>query len=115
MPRLVLYGQRTPERIKVSSAASGIWRMKPLTQLYGAEGEPESSLMVKRSLLSPAYSTQQIANCRVLPRHEIVWALSFALDKEGRSIAARMAMIAMTTSNSISVKAIAASRCGADI
>jgi hypothetical protein len=35
----------------------------------------------------------------------IPWALLFAFAKAGKSIPARIAMIAMTTSNSISVKA----------
>ena len=35
----------------------------------------------------------------------ILWAFSFAFESAGSNIAARIAMIAMTTSSSISVKA----------
>src|SRR5713101_7309299 len=39
----------------------------------------------------------------MLFRHAIPWLLALALAKAGKSIPARMAMIAMTTSNSIKV------------
>ena len=45
-------------------------------------------------------------NWRRLLTQEIRLALSLALDKAGRSIPAKMAMMAITTSNSISVKAV---------
>ena len=38
--------------------------------------------------------------------HLIAWALALALLNAGKSIAARIAMMAMTTSNSMSVKAL---------
>src|SRR5208337_1888832 len=44
------------------------------------------------------------ANWRWLEAHTAILPLSLALPRDGSSIAARMAMIAMTTSNSISVK-----------
>src|SRR5262252_4551419 len=43
------------------------------------------------------------ANCFSLFRHEIFCAFSLAHDKAGKSIAARIAIIAITTSNSIKV------------
>src|SRR5438105_7169048 len=43
--------------------------------------------------------------CLPLFRQEIPWAFVFALLKAGRSIAAKMAMMAMTTNNSIRVNA----------
>src|SRR5436190_12297754 len=42
--------------------------------------------------------------CFKLPMQVVRIALSLALDNAGKSIAARMAMIAITTSNSINVK-----------
>src|SRR5260370_42655104 len=44
-------------------------------------------------------------SCFWLLKHVAACALNLALDKAGSSIAARIAMIAMTTSNSIRVKA----------
>ena len=43
--------------------------------------------------------------CFVLLKQAAANPLSFALDKAGSNIAARIAIIAMTTSNSIKVKA----------
>src|ERR1051325_11378806 len=51
-------------------------------------------------------------HCRRLERQWIEHAFSLALDKAGSSIAARMAMIAITTSNSISVNPDLARRTG---
>src|SRR6266481_10081301 len=55
------------------------------------------------SWLSVVYITQARASCFWLLRQEAPVALSLARDKAGSNIAAKMAMIAMTTSNSISV------------
>jgi hypothetical protein len=44
---------------------------------------------------------------RMLDKHRAACALAFALARAGRSIAARMAMMAITTSNSINVNAVA--------
>ena len=41
----------------------------------------------------------------MLLKHDIAWAFAFAFDRAGNSIAARIAMIAITTNNSIKVKA----------
>src|SRR5438445_8473756 len=46
------------------------------------------------------------AICFWLPMHVVRIALSLALASTGKSIAARMAMMAMTTSSSINVKAV---------
>ncbi len=43
-------------------------------------------------------------NCFILLKHEMPCALILLCDRAGSSKAARMAMMAMTTSNSISVK-----------
>src|SRR6267142_4225604 len=56
------------------------------------------------SLLSPAYMVQPSASCLVLFIQETPWAFCFALIKAGNNMAARMAIMAMTTSNSIKVK-----------
>src|ERR1035437_7153349 len=55
-------------------------------------------------LLSPSYIIQPSPNCRRLLMHDIPCAFCFALDSAGSSIAASMAMMAMTTSSSINVK-----------
>src|ERR1051326_3064508 len=47
---------------------------------------------------------QQSWSCLILLTHEIVRAFCLALVSAGKSKAARMAMMAMTTSNSMSVK-----------
>ena len=57
------------------------------------------------SRLSPAYIVKASINWRWLLWQLASVALSLALDKAGRSMAAKMAMMAMTTSNSIKVKA----------
>src|ERR1700694_5120995 len=44
---------------------------------------------------------------RTLLKQEVRWAVLFALAKAGRRRPANMAMMAITTSNSISVKALA--------
>src|SRR5271167_3803803 len=58
------------------------------------------------SLLSSVYIAQQSWNCFKLFMHCRAWALVLALLKAGNSIAARMAMMAITTSNSIRVKPV---------
>src|SRR5438445_6548435 len=59
-----------------------------------------------RSLLSLRYICQASMICLELLMHEIACALIFALLNAGSSIAARMAMIAITTSSSIRVNAL---------
>jgi len=56
------------------------------------------------SLFSSAYMYQVVPNCFSLPRQAAVVALTFALPRAGNSIAAKIAIIAITTSNSIRVK-----------
>ena len=57
------------------------------------------------SLKSFPYRAQPNCNCFKLLTHLIANALPRALARAGRSKAARMAMIAMTTNNSIRVNA----------
>src|SRR5262245_12218367 len=57
-----------------------------------------------RSLLSVTYMFWANPNCLLLLTHCVRTALSFALERAGSSIAARMAMIAITTKSSINVK-----------
>src|SRR6185503_11490025 len=59
----------------------------------------------RRSFQSSEYIRQANINCLLLFRHMMPCALALALDKAGNSNAARIAMMAMTTSNSINVKA----------
>src|SRR5690349_19263940 len=63
-----------------------------------------SKLFTTRSLLSVAYMTQAMVSCLPLLRQLMPWAFCLARPSAGSSMAARMAMMAMTTSNSISVK-----------
>src|SRR2546423_15662184 len=58
-----------------------------------------------QSLLSPAYITQHKSSCLMLLRHLILCAFALARPNAGRSIAAKIAMIAITTKSSIKVKA----------
>ena len=59
----------------------------------------------KKSPLSPAYIMTARLICLVLLMQAMDSALSLALLNAGSNMAARIAMIAMTTSNSIKVKA----------
>src|ERR1041385_4670577 len=67
-----------------------------MTELFGAS----------TARLSTAYRCQQTSSCLRLLRQARVRALSLALARTGKSKAARMAMIAMTTNNSIKVNAL---------
>ena len=67
---------------------------------------PPCSAPGKRSLLSEMYIWSAAIICRVLLMHEIDSARHRARLRAGSSIAARIAMMAMTTSSSISVKAV---------
>src|SRR6185369_500498 len=58
-----------------------------------------------RSALSSAYKNVAMPICRRLFKQYVCLDFSFARDNAGRSIDARMAMMAMTTSSSIKVKA----------
>src|SRR5277367_3952671 len=58
------------------------------------------------SLLSSVYIAQQSWSCFKLLVHCRAWALVLALLKAGNSIAARMAIMAITTSNSTRVKPV---------
>src|SRR5436190_19812935 len=60
-------------------------------------------LGTRRPSLSSAYMVQQRLSCLRLLRQLTCWPLTLALDKVGRSRLARIAIIAMTTSNSMSV------------
>jgi hypothetical protein len=58
----------------------------------------------KKSRLSPAYILIAKPHCLRLLAHWARIAVALALLKAGNNMAARMAMMAMTTSNSIKVK-----------
>src|SRR6266446_2131618 len=64
-----------------------------------------SAVSIMVWLLSFAYKVHEIPNWRRLEMHLTRLAFSLALDNAGNSMAARIAMIAMTTSNSMSVNA----------
>src|ERR1035437_4814545 len=57
------------------------------------------------SLFSATYISQPVCNCLRLLAHRIRCAHSFALDNAGSSSAASIAIMAMTTNNSIKVNA----------
>jgi hypothetical protein len=61
----------------------------------------------KKLLQSLLYVTKAMPHCRRLLEQTVRHARSLAFENPGSNIAARMAMIAITTSNSISVKAVA--------
>src|SRR5262245_12757253 len=70
---------------------------------------PGAKIVIKfngtRSSLSFAYMNQVVCNCLRLFMQWVARARSLAFDNAGSSNAARIAMMAMTTNNSISVKA----------
>src|SRR3954468_11193066 len=68
--------------------------------------------MGNRSLLSFTYIVQAKINCLLLLMQAAATALALARFKAGNSIAARIAIMAMTTSNSIRVKAARGNECG---
>src|SRR5439155_1067997 len=80
----------------------GLLSISPVTQ--GGRREPPSLARRSRSWLSSEYIRQARHNWRWLPMHWMPCALLLLLDRAGNSIAARMATMAITTSNSISVK-----------
>src|SRR6516225_1173276 len=65
---------------------------------------PPWNAMTILSSLSPLYICQASISCLVLFMHRMPCALVLALARAGNSIPARIAMIAITTSNSIKVK-----------
>src|SRR6266404_4448000 len=78
--------------------------MLPRTHRSGALGFPLYP-NTSRPSLSSGYINQESCNCLRLLRHRIPWAFVFALLNAGRSRPARTAIIAITTSSSIRVKA----------
>ena len=72
--------------------------------MQGVVGQP-ADVYGNVSTLSLVYIAITTPTCFKLEVHRIRKAFCFALANAGSSIAARMAMIAMTTSNSIRVKA----------
>jgi hypothetical protein len=68
-----------------------------------------------QSLLSVAYMAQTSASCLRLLVHWIRLPSALARPSAGNRSAARMAMIAMTTSNSINVKPMLLLPCGRSV
>src|SRR6478736_7438424 len=67
---------------------------------------PEGQLRCgTKSSFSVAYMATPMPTCRKLLMHWVRKAFAFALDNAGNNIAARMAMMAITTNSSIRVKA----------
>src|SRR5882672_3852574 len=104
MPRDLLYSHNKPfgDFNRLTLVASAAVLSQPSTQ----PGEPKPSpLGTRNRRLSSEYMLQQSCNCLRLLRQLIPWALVLALLKAGSSMAASIAMMAITTSNSIRVKA----------
>src|SRR5690348_16719336 len=96
-----------PCRIKIGSALA--WAL-PVTQelvVLTQPKRPEPVILFSGIVLlcSPRYMVQANCSWRRLFRQATWRALAWAFEREGRSSAARMAMTAMTTSNSIKVNA----------
>src|SRR6266498_1538810 len=66
---------------------------------------PMGALGTRKSFQSLLYMAQAIVIWCLLLRQWVRWAFALALDSAGRSMAAKMAIMAITTSNSISVNA----------
>src|SRR5438045_1513734 len=77
--------------------------MSPRIQVL-VEELPRARFGTSRPPLSEAYITQQRLSCLWLLMQLVVSARSLALPSAGSNIAARMAMMAMTTNSSIKVK-----------
>lgn len=77
-------------------AASTFWG-----SLMGTTVFPSSGIL---SSLSSPYSRKASPHCLQLFKQEMACAFAFAFDNAGSSMAARMAMMAMTTKSSMSVK-----------
>src|SRR5206468_12813442 len=79
----------------------------PFTKSGGSgpyQNPPPRSHSIILSLLSSAYIIQARVSCLSLDLQKAHVAFNLALDKAGNSMAARMAMMAITTSSSIRVK-----------
>jgi hypothetical protein len=85
---------------------------KPHTQLPAGD---HGGFGGTASLLSLAYNVQAIFSCLASFMQVMVLALCFALFKTGSNNAARIAIIAMTTSNSINVKPKIFAACGLNL
>src|ERR1700728_3076564 len=84
------------------------WALAPPGRKSGLAGvsapcAPSPPLNGNFVLLSPLYIVHASPNCFSLLWHLVPCAWDFDLARAGSSIAARMAMIAITTSNSIRV------------
>src|SRR5262245_24211554 len=115
MPRDWLYGQSLPigdlisSTLVLSGEEGGLISSQPPTQ----ESRFMPSLLVTSvPLKSSAYMFQARSSCFMLLRQRMPCALVLALASAGNNMLARMAIIAITTSNSINVKA--RTRRGAD-
>src|SRR3989442_88859 len=107
MPVERLYGNNTP-----CSIFKVFVSVKALPMSHELVNSPQSvrllqnhSLSGRPSLLSSAYICQQSWSCLRLLRQEMDCALAFALLSAGKRSEARIAMMAITTSSSMSVKA----------
>src|SRR5271156_6175464 len=76
--------------------------LSPFLLVYGPPVH-QRGVRGKASPLSPAYMMKDRPICLVLLKQEVANPLSFAAARAGKSMAARMAMMAMTTSSSIRV------------
>src|SRR5664280_1081157 len=91
--------------IRAAFVASAATDISPFTQ-FGVVAAGFFRLDGSLSALSSQYITQASCNCFSLLKQEVCSALLLAFDKAGRSIAAKIAMMAMTTSNSINVNPV---------
>src|SRR2546425_12578837 len=105
MPTERLYGNSTPRSrfaVLVSYLAS------PTAQDGSRLLTPRAYVSIRlggsRLSLSSTYRFQQSWSCRRLLMQAALWAFALAFDKTGKSIEARIEMMAMTTSSSIKVK-----------
>src|ERR1039457_758211 len=99
MARLLIWSVRAlPVQVPTPSLEPSLTQ-----ELKPQAGLPRLRLLTSQSLLSLVYITQARQSCFVLLRHWVVLALSLALADRKSTMAARIAMIAMTTSSSIKV------------
>src|SRR4051812_44468978 len=91
------------KRMLVLSVLPAVQSSQPATQLAFTSLVPPFRLGGNQSLASEAYNMIAKPSCLVLPMQRMPWALVCALASAGSNMPAKMAIIAMTTSNSIRV------------
>ena len=109
--KVALAGDGSDELFAGYPRFRGLAAASPTTHEHGAASVPILQFRARLWLLSSKYMLQQRVSCLRLFRQEVVLAFSFDLASAGSNIPARIAIIAITTSNSINVNAQTRAQC----